>query len=60
MKILIMSDLAPPYLGWGEVYVSELGFQLVNMGHEVHWLTSRIPHTSDLENYMVLITSFTI
>ncbi|MBI1978619.1 MAG: glycosyltransferase family 4 protein [Candidatus Aenigmarchaeota archaeon] len=46
MKILILSDLAPPYIGGGETYVTKLSTGLVNEGHEVHWLTSRIPDTS--------------
>ncbi len=51
MKILIMSDLAPPYMGGGETYVTQLGTNLTKMGHEVHWLTSRIPNTEEGENY---------
>ncbi len=51
MKILIMSDLAPPYMGGGETYVTQLGTKLTKMGHEVHWLTSRIPNTKEYENY---------
>lgn len=46
MKILILSDLAPPYMGGGETYVTKLSTGLVKEGHEVHWLTSRIPNTS--------------
>lgn len=45
MKILILSDLAPPYIGGGETYVIKLSTWLVKEGHEVHWLTSRIPNT---------------
>ena len=31
--------------------MTELGSQLVAMGHEVHWLTSKIPRTKELEDY---------
>ena len=42
---MILSDLAPPYLGGGETYVTNLGRELVRDGHEVHWVTSRLPNT---------------
>ncbi len=45
MKIFISSDLAPPYIGGGETYTIKLATGLVKEGHEVHWLTSRIPDT---------------
>lgn len=45
MKIVISSDLAPPYIGGGETYTIKLTTGLVKEGHEVHWLTSRIPDT---------------
>ncbi len=45
MKIMISSDLAPPYLGGGETYTLNLGKGLVKLGHDVHWLTSSIPNT---------------
>jgi glycosyltransferase involved in cell wall biosynthesis len=51
MKLLIISDLAPPYMGGGESYVIQLGTHLTKMGHEVHWLTSRIPNTKEYEDY---------
>lgn len=51
MKILIGSDIAPPYIGGNEEYVINLGKNLVKMGHEVHWITSKIPKTRDEENY---------
>lgn len=51
MKILISSDLGPPYIGGGESYVINLGKGLINLGHEVYWLTSRIPSTKFFENY---------
>jgi len=51
MKIMIMSDLAPLSMGGGETYVTELGAHLTKKGHEVHWLTSRIPNTKDYANY---------
>lgn len=51
MKILIGSDVAPPYIGGGEEYVINLGKTLVSMGHDVHWITSKIPGTKDEENY---------
>lgn len=49
MKILISSDLAPPYIGGGETYTVKLTTGLVKEGHEVHWLTSRIPNTPSEE-----------
>lgn len=49
MKILISSDLAPPYIGGGETYTIKLAAGLVKEGHEVHWITSRIPNTSPEE-----------
>ena len=51
MKILIGSDVGPPYIGGGEEYVINLGKTLTKMGHEVHWLTSKLPNTKDEENY---------
>lgn len=51
MKILIMSDLAPPYMGGIETYVTQLGKHLTQLGNEIHWLTSKIPGTGDYENY---------
>ena len=51
MKIMIMSDVAPPQIGGGEIYVMQLGSHLVKMGHEVHWLTSRILNTKEHEIY---------
>jgi len=51
MKIMIISDLAPPYMGGAESYVIQLGIHLTKLGHEVHWLTSKIPNTKGYENY---------
>lgn len=51
MKILIGSDVAPPYIGGGEEYVINLGKTLIKMGHEVHWITAKFPGTKDNENY---------
>ncbi len=51
MKIMIMSDLAPPYMGGGESYVIHLGTHLAKLGYEVHWLTSKIPNTKEYEDY---------
>jgi glycosyltransferase involved in cell wall biosynthesis len=51
MKILIGSDMAPPYIGGGEEYVINLGKTLVKMGHEIHWITSKLPKTKDEETY---------
>jgi len=51
MKILIGSDMAPPYIGGGEEYVINLGKTLVKMGHEVHWITARLPNTKERETY---------
>src|SRR5690348_770919 len=49
MKILIITDVAPPLLGGGEVYVTQLGVQLVSLGHEIHWLTCKLPNTKEYE-----------
>lgn len=46
-----MSDVAPPYMGGGESYVIQLGTHLVSLGHEIRWLTSRLPNTKEYENY---------
>ncbi len=51
MKIMIVSDLAPPIWGGAENYVVNLGSRLAKLGHEVHWLTSRISGTSKLETF---------
>jgi glycosyltransferase involved in cell wall biosynthesis len=51
MKIMISSDLAFPYLGGGESYVLNLASMLIKQGHEVHWLTSKIPGTKSYEIY---------
>jgi glycosyltransferase involved in cell wall biosynthesis len=51
MKILIITDVAPPLLGGGEVYVTQLGIQLVSLGHEIHWLTCKMPNTKEYEIY---------
>jgi glycosyltransferase involved in cell wall biosynthesis len=48
---MICSDLAPPYIRGGESYVINLGRELVKLGHEVHWLTSKLPNTKDYEIY---------
>lgn len=45
MKILISSDMAPPHIGGNETYMLNLSKGLIKLGHEVHWLTSRIPNT---------------
>ncbi|MBI2084139.1 MAG: glycosyltransferase family 4 protein [Candidatus Aenigmarchaeota archaeon] len=49
MKVLISSDLAPPYFGGGETYTLNIGKALVKIGHEVHWITSKIPNTMSEE-----------
>jgi len=49
MKIMIVSDLAPPVWGGAENYVVNLGSRLAELGHEVHWVTSKIPNTIELE-----------
>lgn len=48
---MICSDLAPPYIGGGESYVINLGSRLVKLGHEVHWVTSKLPNTKYHEIY---------
>ncbi len=49
MKIMIISDLAPPVWGGAENYVLNLGSRLVKEGHDVHWLTAKIPNTTNSE-----------
>jgi glycosyltransferase involved in cell wall biosynthesis len=51
LKILIISDVAPPMIGGGESYVINVGSVLANLGHEVHWLTAKIPGTLDNESF---------
>lgn len=51
MKIMIVSDLAPPYIGGGESYVIHLGSGLSKLGHEVYWLTSKIHDSKPYEIY---------
>lgn len=51
MKILIITDVAPPLLGGGEVYVTQLGIHLIKLGHEIHWLTAKMPDTKEYEFY---------
>jgi len=51
MKIMISTDLAPPYVGGGESYVINVASGMAKLGHEVHWLTSRIPNTTQEEDY---------
>ncbi|MBI2542858.1 MAG: glycosyltransferase family 4 protein [Candidatus Aenigmarchaeota archaeon] len=49
MKVMIVSDLAPPVWGGAENYVVNLGSGLVKLGHEVHWVTSKISNTTKSE-----------
>lgn len=51
MKIMISSDLAPPYVGGGESYVINVATGMVKEGNDVHWLTARIPATQKEEDY---------
>jgi 1,2-diacylglycerol 3-alpha-glucosyltransferase len=48
---MICSDLAPPYIGGGESYVINLGSRLAKLGHDVHWLTAKLPNTKSYEIY---------
>ncbi len=48
---MIASDLAYPYVGGGESYVIQLSQALIDAGHEVHWLSSKIPDTKEYEKY---------
>jgi glycosyltransferase involved in cell wall biosynthesis len=48
---MICSDLGYPHVGGGEQYVIELASKLAKLGHDVHWLTSRLPYTSFYEVY---------
>lgn len=49
MKIMIVSDLAPPLIGGAENYVINLGSRLAKLGHDVHLITSKIPNTAKFE-----------
>ncbi|MFZ0514345.1 MAG: glycosyltransferase family 4 protein [Candidatus Nitrosopolaris sp.] len=49
MKILFVTDVAPPLLGGGEIYVTQLGTELTRLGHEIHWLTARMNNTKEYE-----------
>ena len=51
LKIAIISDVAPPLIGGGESYVIQLGSYLTKLGHDVYWLTSKMPNTRAYENY---------
>ena len=52
MKILMISDLAPPVVTGGiENYIVNLSKELIRDGHEVHWLTSRLPDTLPEEDF---------
>ncbi len=52
MKILMISDLSPPVVMGGiETYVVSLSKELIKQGHEVHWLTSKLPGTKSEETY---------
>lgn len=49
MRILISSDLAIPHIGGVELYILNLATRLVELGHEVHWMTSWIHGTKRYE-----------
>lgn len=51
MRILIVYDLAHPVKGGIESYILNLSKGLIDKGHEVHWLTSRLPNTKKNEIY---------
>jgi len=49
MKISIVSDIGYPFKGGAEVYVHNLGENLVKLGNEVHWIYSKLPKTKKYE-----------
>ncbi len=52
MRILIISDLSPPVVFGGiENYIINLSKNLIKRGHEVHWLTSKLPNTQYEEDF---------
>ena len=52
MKILMVSDLAPPVvMGGVENYIINLSKSLIKQGHEIHWITSKLPNTKSEEDY---------
>lgn len=48
---MIASDLAYPYVGGGESYVIQLSKALIELGQDVHWVTSRIAGTKKYEKF---------
>jgi len=48
IKIAIVSDVAPPYIGGGEVITLNLAKRIAK-NHEVVWITSRLPGTKPYE-----------
>jgi glycosyltransferase involved in cell wall biosynthesis len=49
MKIEIVSDMGLPYRGGAEVYVLNLGKELIKLKDEVHWIYSKMPNTKSEE-----------
>jgi glycosyltransferase involved in cell wall biosynthesis len=49
MKIGLISDLGLPYRGGAEVYILNLGKELVSLGNEVNWIFSTMPKTKKKE-----------
>ena len=48
----MVSDLSPPVVVGGiENYILNLSKKLIEQGHEVHWLTSKLPDTKSEEVY---------
>lgn len=46
---MVCSDLAPPHMGGEESYLTSLSHSMTRLGHEVYWLTSRLPGTKSYE-----------
>lgn len=51
MRIMISTDLAPPYIGGGESYVIHVASGMAKLSNDVNWLTSQIPGTATDEDY---------
>lgn len=48
----MVSDLSPPVVMGGiENYILNLSKKLIEQGHEIHWLTSKLPDTKSEEVY---------
>ena len=51
MKILFVSEFFYPKIGGGEKWTEDVACALAERGHDVFIVTSRLPHTKELEKY---------